>query len=646
MVLVPNTCGKILKFVINFYHTTSQILVNGNKTDIFISDILDKLGSELRTRCDQLDIFNINIVTTLNKCLIQDKTPQNNQIQSNNENESNFNLSIDETESDNEVCEICPICQKPAYGKVVQCGECGEWHHYEGINISDITIEILGSDDFICTHCIDNLKYSTSKKKDHEKSIHLLEPEGKSPSNENDPTSCDNFENLQAIRDQQKQEPQITLLNSTASSENRTISEQNSENNIKAKPKRTVKNTMKIKKDDIADKSYILDLENQINILKSTLNFYNKSKDTNQDQSDIQPPFDSPESRRQEHSRRCDHTCSHNCCADLKDKIQENRMRMLEMQMMQNLYINNALHIQLASQIRPQYQNIAYPYPAFMFPGTTGLYRGPMNPGFPTHIPPPTYLNSHGYHQPNVAAFQPPKNINYQVRPPVYAPAPANQPLHHRTVTTNIPMIPTAHSDLQQSSQPQSLFHNNQRQHETFKLHHTGVTNHVPERNNHQMFKGPLNSKRGTCDIGKTSKNNVEQLVASRPTSSRKRHSSDRQIQSEKLHSTEKSSVRRQPPISKVDITDPPIDIHKGQPKLPNTESIICETVNLNTHLDSLNTIHISESPEKAKSIDSPNETQPNHHFLLLPPRKHNPPELIQQMQSEELRERALPRAT
>ena len=86
------TCGKILKFVINFYHTTSQILVNENKTDIFISDILDKLGSELRTRCDQLDIFNINIVTTLNKCVIQDKTPQNNQIQSNNENESNLNI--------------------------------------------------------------------------------------------------------------------------------------------------------------------------------------------------------------------------------------------------------------------------------------------------------------------------------------------------------------------------------------------------------------------------------------------------------------------------------------------------------------------------------------------------------------------------
>ena len=160
------------------------------------------------------------------------------------------------------------------------------------------------------------------------------------------------------------------------------------------------------------------------------------------------------------------------------------------------------------------------------------------------------------------------------------------------------------------------------------------------------MLKGPLDSERSTHDIGKTSINYYEQSVASRPTSSRKRHSSDRQIQSEKINSFEKKFCETPTPISKVDKTNPPIDIQKGQPKVPNTESIICETINLNTHFDSLNTIHISDSPEKAKSINRPNETQPDHHFLSLPTRKHNPSELIQQMQSEELRERALPHTT
>ena len=41
----------------------------------------------------------------------------------------------------------------------------------------------------------------------------------------------------------------------------------------------------------------------------------------------------------------------HKCCDELKDKIQENRLRMLEMQMMQNMHINNAMHVQMVSQL-------------------------------------------------------------------------------------------------------------------------------------------------------------------------------------------------------------------------------------------------------------------------------------------------------
>ena len=78
--------------------------------------------------------------------------------------------------------------------------------------------------------------------------------------------------------------------------------------------------------------------------------------------------------------------------------------------------------------------------------------------------------------------------------------------------------------------------------------------------------------------------------------------------------------------------TDPLINIQKGQPKLPNTEFEICEIANRKIQLD--NTIHISNSPEKAKRINRRNETQPDHYFF-----QHNPPELIQQIQSEELRE-------
>ena len=77
--------------------------------------------------------------------------------------------------------------------------------------------------------------------------------------------------------------------NMTVTSENKVSNEQPSENNPKFKPKRTAKFTSKVKKDDITDKSYILDLENQINVLKSTLNLYEKSKGINQKQPEHSP---------------------------------------------------------------------------------------------------------------------------------------------------------------------------------------------------------------------------------------------------------------------------------------------------------------------------------------------------------------------
>ena len=40
---------------------------------------------------------------------------------------------------------------------MVQCGECGDWYHYECLKIDDSTIQTLGDDDFIRRLCTDNL---------------------------------------------------------------------------------------------------------------------------------------------------------------------------------------------------------------------------------------------------------------------------------------------------------------------------------------------------------------------------------------------------------------------------------------------------------------------------------------------------------
>ena len=463
-----SSCGKLLKFVINFYHTTSHILVNGSKIDIFVSDILEKLGTEIRARCDQLDIINTNIATAITKTGLQDKTIQNQHIQYNNEDEAKTNsdrsIHVDETESDNEVCETCPICQEQAYGKVIQCGECGEWHHYECLNISDAAIETLGSDDFICIYCTDNLKYSTSEK-DNENSIHTIEPEAENPHiSGNESVVCDKHEDSQVDSNQQNKESYSVPLGPAALDEKKSSNGQPSEISTKAKPKKTAKATMKVKKDDIADKSYILELENQINVLKSTLNLYEKSKGLNQNQPEAPSTTDCPENRKHEQPNNTAQTCNHNCCTEMKDKLQENRMRMLEMQMMQNLYINNALHIQLASQARPYYQNNAYSYPTSPVPGTPPVYGGPMNQGFWNHMPPPNLVSTHGYYQPNTPMYHPPYAMNNQARPYVYVPAPVIQPPQYGTTSMNVPVIPTAQGYVQQPPQTQPTFHNVQRQ--------------------------------------------------------------------------------------------------------------------------------------------------------------------------------------
>ena len=50
---VYGTCGKKLKFVVNLYHTTSQMLVNGSKLDIFLTVIYENLCTEMKARCNQ-----------------------------------------------------------------------------------------------------------------------------------------------------------------------------------------------------------------------------------------------------------------------------------------------------------------------------------------------------------------------------------------------------------------------------------------------------------------------------------------------------------------------------------------------------------------------------------------------------------------
>ena len=380
------SCGKLQKFVINSYHTTSQILINGSKIDIFIDSILDKLCAEMKERCSQLTIMNMNIASALNKSeqellpAIKDKKDSNKDV---------TNSLINEHEpgnepSDNEVCEMCPMCGQQAYGKVVQCGECVDLYYYDCLNINDNAIDTLGDEDFVCHSCTNELLYAGADTNGANNEHSSLED-----------TQVDNTQKPQHSGTTSKkpiiiQEDESQTLNPKPQNEPLSEPTQNIKDHThneppKSKPKKVTKNpSMKIKKEDIIDKSYVLELENQISTLKSTIDLYKKTVTHSEieNSSKTSNKSDPPNSKENEKG------CRHSCCEELKDKIQDNRMRMLEMQMIQNMHINNSMHMQLISQIgtvnnraqppvMPGYTNYLGQREGFHGPGQSNIYGGP-----------------------------------------------------------------------------------------------------------------------------------------------------------------------------------------------------------------------------------------------------------------------------
>ena len=53
--------GCIQKFVVNFYNTTSRLMINGTRVDPFCEQILKPLEHYISTQCESLDAMNFGI---------------------------------------------------------------------------------------------------------------------------------------------------------------------------------------------------------------------------------------------------------------------------------------------------------------------------------------------------------------------------------------------------------------------------------------------------------------------------------------------------------------------------------------------------------------------------------------------------------
>ena len=434
-------CGKMLKFVINMYHTTSTILVNGNRTDIFLSEIHNELCSKMTACCKELDILNINIASVLekdhlnrpaiNKQITQDSgnkssptQPSITQETISTQHDKNIPNETNNDTSLNEVSELCPACLNQAYGKVVQCGECSDWYHYDCLRIDDTTIETLGDNDFICRMCTDNLLHietsagskATSTESNDVIDLGAINVNVTGPNNKitNNNVSANPDISLNELFDESVNSQKITNVYNCSEQQNK------KEDSDRSKMKKVTK-TQKVKKEEVIDKSYILDLENQIKVLKSTIDLYQKN-DSHIKNLQQTPTLDTVQPELPQVAKEND-SCRHKCCNDIYEKLQENRIRMLETQMMQNMYIQNAMHIQLLAQTRP-----FYPAPEPRVPSPYQMFGQPYTATPQQPVPYPLYRH---YPVNNPMNNQTPMNMCQPPTMPVQVRAQLSQPQHN-----------------------------------------------------------------------------------------------------------------------------------------------------------------------------------------------------------------------
>ncbi|VDH98320.1 Hypothetical predicted protein [Mytilus galloprovincialis] len=192
--------------------------------------------------------------------------------------------------------------------------------------------------------------------------------------------------NCKSVSIERKEEhlkvPTLILLNSAIYDSKRCVSIKS----LDLKPK-TTKRAYKTKdeKEDIIinQKTRILTLENEINQLKNVVNSQNESQ----------------------------HNQNSFCQQNIRDELMDQRIRMLETQMVQNMCINTALTTQLAMQTRSTYPMSAHtpnmhcgapPFNHFLYPVSTSSHFPPSH--IPLHSIPS--FQAYNHHQ-FVHQFQP-----------------------------------------------------------------------------------------------------------------------------------------------------------------------------------------------------------------------------------------------
>ena len=169
--------GCYSKLTINMYNTTSRILVNGARLDLFMNNIFTDLKEEVEKNHNHVKIIDNSLRESINANLgikgnnsdrpsLTNSDSEDNSSEKKTENEQVMQNECEPNEQLNEPDDYieCPVCDEGALTEVIQCEECQMWFHFVcvGLNGKDAN-KIPSSCPFICNGCNDNELYSEER---------------------------------------------------------------------------------------------------------------------------------------------------------------------------------------------------------------------------------------------------------------------------------------------------------------------------------------------------------------------------------------------------------------------------------------------------------------------------------------------------
>ena len=427
------TKGNSLKFTINFYHTTSTILANGSKVEIFERELFERICEGVKKQGANLTIVNEQISMALSSIERNASSNNNNigtrsKLKSIKEKDGNcctdlsveimngnsdadlgsINTSITQSDTLAQPCDTservyqCPSCDQTAGEDTIACEDCGEWFHFTCAGIDRSAAgSIIEEVPYICLLCNDNQLYIdkivTPKSKSRIEKQNTSDPRHV---NENQSTIILDSEHsdLQSQASKTKDSPiyqdiSINIERNSDSEKVATVIETNTDNgasdvpldaNKKSKGKKgacNVKKSSNMENQEtlIAQKYYISSLEGKVNHLENLLKVMERTVENNSEHKNEPAPTD-----------RCNSQPNRSSCAcadQMNYKLLETRLHLLESQnqMWNNLHLQNQL--QLQSLVR---ERLAPYYPQPMAPvfHQTNPTMGPFIVSAPPgHIP-------------------------------------------------------------------------------------------------------------------------------------------------------------------------------------------------------------------------------------------------------------------